>query len=58
MLWRTILPTRESPFWELLEAEAFQIKALVFEWFGIAAARLPEADRGRISADGADWWSA
>lgn len=40
------------------EAEAFQIKASFFEWFGIPAARLPEADRGRISADGEDWWSA
>lgn len=40
------------------EAEAFQIKASFFEWFGIPAARLPEPDRGRISADGADWWSA
>lgn len=39
------------------EAEAFQIKASFFEWFGIPAGRLPEADRGRISADHTDWWS-
>lgn len=40
------------------EAEAFQIKASLFEWFGIPAGSLPEIDRGRIAGDHHDWWAS